>query len=333
MSTQVRSEKPFEYKCCCCKFGGPPEPRTYETEGADGFQGFWIKSFDRKMPISMFDTPCKAPLCCLYGCVCAPIAACTQRQRILKLEGKDYYRCLNLDDRLARIWCCAEDSCFQKCNIVDHKFEGDCMIRACALCEACVCLSSSALANRWSVQRLGGYEGSPCEDRVVSITNSCLKCWGNAKTCWKGVWLCACILAPQLQHPSYYCTGGFFCEGCQTFWKALFLSVIGCMQAQTNSALAELEQEAKDGKAVQTKSEQTWYKPLEITTKIPLGTIPGRDFEVKVPDGRVIKVKCPLLMLPGTKVIVSYQPADGQDDAPPGAQGPGPDEAKRSTME
>lgn len=316
MSTQIRKAEPFQCGCLCFKIGGPPDPRDYELNSAEKYKSKTVKSFGREMPFPMCSAPIQDPLCCIFNTCCPYIAACTQRKRILKLEGKDYYKCLNLDDRLAKIWCCSEDSMFQSCNCLDKKIEGDCMISTCALAEACVCLTLSAQANRWSVQRLGGFRNNCCEDSIVWFTDCCLEFWSKFKYCWRLSCFCLCIALPPCQHPMYYFTGGFFCETCESFWSLVYMCVMGCWQTQTGAAIEVLENEAKTGSKFEHVKNLSWYKPLETKIEIPQGAQPGQFFDVKVPDGRTIKVECPSWGQPGVSVIINYQPDNGAFQMP-----------------
>uniref|UniRef100_A0A7S3YTX4 Uncharacterized protein n=1 Tax=Lotharella globosa TaxID=91324 RepID=A0A7S3YTX4_9EUKA len=315
MTTATRSNKPWGCSCCCVTLGGEEDPRDMELRHALGFQSYYAGIFTRDLPFSMFFSPCADPCCCFVSLIAPWCVAARQRVQIIDLEGRDYYSCLNLDERLAKVWCCSEDSRFQKCNCMTCKFRGRCMMYTCALCESCLCLTLASQANRWSVQRLGEFRTNCCEDCVVWTSDCCVTFWSNAVLCWKSLW---CVYCLGWTYPFYYASGGAGCQCMKDIAYCIYAMVMACWLTQTQAAIRILEEEKNAGVYKQRISQYQWRKPLEVMVTVPIGVKGGSWFGVRVPDGRILHVRCPMFEGPGYQMIVTYQPrVNGLSDHPP----------------
>lgn len=104
--------------------------------------------------IGLFEAPCKAPVPCLYGCLCSCCSAAQQRNEILDIIGEPYICCGGLFP----------------CGPL-----GEPQDRQCAWVEACCCTGLAVGANRYYIQTRMDRVNTPCDDCILWTT--CLVSW------------------------------------------------------------------------------------------------------------------------------------------------------------
>eukprot|EP00933_Yihiella_yeosuensis_P057926 TRINITY_DN5804_c0_g2_i1.p1 TRINITY_DN5804_c0_g2~~TRINITY_DN5804_c0_g2_i1.p1 ORF type:complete len:250 (-),score=34.80 TRINITY_DN5804_c0_g2_i1:272-1021(-) len=118
-----------------------------KQEVSQAYTGHW--------KVGLFESPCHAPHCCLYGCLCIQCAACQQRTELLDFTGEPYICCAGLFP----------------CGPL-----GEPQDRMCLALEVCCCPGLALNANRWMVQTRFDKENTPCDDCL--IIGTCLCAWG-----------------------------------------------------------------------------------------------------------------------------------------------------------
>lgn len=104
--------------------------------------------------IGLFEAPCKAPVQCLYGCLCTCCSAAQQRNEILDLIGEPYI-------------CCGG---MFPCGPLGQPQD-----RSCAWVEACCCTGLAVGANRFYIQTRFDRMNTACDDCILWTT--CIVSW------------------------------------------------------------------------------------------------------------------------------------------------------------
>merc|ERR1712096_182800 len=151
--------------------------------------------------MNMTDTPMKSPLCCLFGCLCAPCAAFYTRKTVNEHYQQEYSCCQGL-----------------VCGKYMQKVPGQGLFNGmlCMCIESFCCPGFSMSVNRMEVMQKENIMPDPCDGHLITASNACQ---------------CLALICE-------YVADSETADSVRCLADLVTYSVLGCMNAQT---LNELE--------------------------------------------------------------------------------------------
>jgi len=211
------------YICCC--FSSDPDDKDIRKDNTVTWQ------------VSMCDSFCKDPCCCLAGMIFSCPTQCYLRHKVLKAYGEwpqgytccqSYFGC-----------CCISNETIGKacCGILPAESEG---LACCCLClESWLCCHVAIQGTRFWVMDRKQLMPDPCDNRIIAFSN-CLQCLACIFE------IIACIVS-LVGGPSEIRD---VARIIRLIADLVVLMVIGCMTAQVNYEInSGVAVEAKPGGA------------------------------------------------------------------------------------